>query len=161
MISTLGASPPPNSIIVQPSASIFDISTVIAGALIVLACLFGRHILKKGLFIPLLLLGIGTVGVGIFPAFHTILHPISALTAFLSGGIAAVMSARTIRSQAALFSLILGGMSLFFLLLGTVSPQNIVSILGKGGTERMVAYPLIVWLIMFGGYLLNGSGSKK
>ncbi|NIQ06941.1 MAG: DUF998 domain-containing protein, partial [Candidatus Korarchaeota archaeon] len=27
--------------------------------------------------------------------------------------------------------------------------------LGKGGMERMIAYPLLIWVVGFGGYLLG------
>jgi uncharacterized RDD family membrane protein YckC len=29
--------------------------------------------------------------------------------------------------------------------------------IGHGGTERMIVYPVMLWLVAFGGYLLGGS----
>jgi hypothetical protein len=29
------------------------------------------------------------------------------------------------------------------------------SVFGRGGTERMAAYPLLIWIIGFGGYLMG------
>ncbi|MEF8883716.1 MAG: hypothetical protein V5A44_01140 [Haloarculaceae archaeon] len=33
--------------------------------------------------------------------------------------------------------------------------------IGHGGTERMIVYPVMVWLIAFGGYLLGTSDRPR
>ena len=158
MISTLGASPPPDSIIRQPSAEIFDKSIIIAGILIMI----GAYFLQKGagqkmMTIPTILFGLGAFGVGIFPAFHAIIHPIVALITFLFGGIAATYSSKVTSSPFKILAPIFGLTSLLFLFLGVVFPHLIVPVLGRGGTERWVAYPLVLWLVGFGGYLMHSS----
>jgi hypothetical protein len=33
-------------------------------------------------------------------------------------------------------------------------------IIGHGGTERMIAYPVMLWLPLLGGHLLGAGGSR-
>ena len=79
MISTLGSSPPPNKIIKQPSADIFDTVMMLSGTLILAGVYLMRKKSEKLLMFTMSLMGIGAVGVGVFPAFHPIAHPISGL----------------------------------------------------------------------------------
>lgn len=162
MISTLGASPPPNSIIREPSAAIFDTTMLTAGLLILLGTygmqtLFRRRVISLSFFF----MGMGTCCVGVFPAFHPYAHPASALTAFLAGGIAAVLSYQITEAPFRYLAMLLGGISVVFLGLGTLFPYLIVPVLGIGGTERWVAYPLMLWLVGFGGYLMYAPLAPK
>lgn len=157
MISDLGATVPPNSIITQPSATIFNLTMMIAGILI----LVGNYFLFKfyhekiaGVLIGLL--GLGILGVGIFPGNMTPMHPIFSLMAFISGGLAAIYSYRLIKSPLKYIALIFGIICLFFLF----TSNMFIPVLGGGGVERWVAYPVVLWLLGFGGYLL-GLGSEE
>lgn len=94
-VSHLGASEPPSSVVLQPSAAIFDLTMLVTGAMIVAGAWFAyRALPRKAVLIPTSLLGIGTLGVGIFPLTHPSPHTLFAFTAFLAGGVAAVPSAR-------------------------------------------------------------------
>lgn len=161
-ISTLGSTPPPDSIIFQPSATIFDTAMIIAGILIIIGSLISRNLIKdKLLFVFLLLMGIGTAGVGFFPANTGAPHIISAAMSFIAGGIAAIISFRVLSSPFKYLSVILGSLSLIFLFSGEFLGSYIVPILGTGGTERFVAYPITIWILGFGGYLMNRNNSKS
>jgi hypothetical protein len=37
----------------------------------------------------------------------------------------------------------------------TMTALSPFSVFGRGGTERMAAYPLLIWIIGFGGYLMG------
>jgi hypothetical protein len=37
----------------------------------------------------------------------------------------------------------------------TMTASSPFSVFGRGGTERMAAYPLLIWIIGFGGYLMG------
>lgn len=155
-ISNLGATPPPNSVSYQPSAGIFDLALLISGLLTIIGAIMLKRVVKKNLvIIPLLLMGIGAAGVGLFPAKHIVPHLIFAFLAFTAGGVAAILSSKVTKSPFSLVSIILGATTLCFLITGQLFPDTLVPILGKGGTERLVAYPAILWLIGFGGYLLG------
>lgn len=161
MISTLGSSPPPDSIIREPSAGIFDSAMILSGIAISIGAYLLRKTSEMKLTVAILLTGIGVAGVGFFPAFHAILHPISALLAFGAGGISALLASRNTLTPFSYVSLALGMVSLLFLFSGLFLSWLVVPVLGAGGAERWVAYPIMIWLIGFGGYLMNSTAVKK
>lgn len=161
MISNLGSTPPPNSLVFEPSANIFDYSLLLAGILIMLGggCLYKtKHLLRLALNLGLV--GLGTAGVGMFPAFHLAIHSLSALLAFGSGAIAAIYSGYLFKPPFRYLAISLGTISVVFLTVGLADSSIIVSLLGKGGTERWVAYPTMIWLIGLGGFLMAGKNAK-
>lgn len=161
MISNLGSTPPPQGIVHQPSARIFDYSLIAAGALIIAAVLLSRQICRsKLLTLTIAGMGLGTLGVGIFPAFHATAHPIAALLSFVGGGVSAVISSRHTSRPFATIALVMGIASLSFLVIGLFNIDRLETILGPGGTERWVAYPVTLWLTGFGGYLMSSSKSR-
>ena len=79
-ISDLGATVKPNSVSYQPSAAIFNYTMMIAGLMITVAAILQHKYFKKYLFtIPLLLLGVGMLGVGVFPGDKDPYHGMFAL----------------------------------------------------------------------------------
>lgn len=157
MISDLGATEPPNSIITQPSATIFNFSMIVVGILILLGAYFLFRTFNDRIAAILIgLLGLGALGVGIFPGNINPQHPLFALTTFISGGLSAIYSYRLINSPLKYLSLLFGIIGLFFLFTASI----FMPIMGGGGVERWVAYPIVIWLIGFGGYLM-GVGSKE
>ena len=156
-ISDLGATIPPNSIILQPSATIFDVAMIVAGIVIVAGAFFvHRAFARKAVSIPLALFGIGALGVGVFPGNHLAPHQLFAITAFISGGVAAVLAARVLVAPMRQISIALGTISLVsFLLAMFLLDWAPVAELGEGGIERWIVYPAILWLTMFGGALMG------
>lgn len=161
MINNLGATPPP-SVIHEPSAAILDSTMIISGILVVVVsyCLFRAGFHRKTV-VSISLLGIGALGVGVFPAYHVLEHPLVALLAFLFGGISALFCLKTTEAPFKYLSGVLGVLILGVLAVGVLVPFLIVPLLGRGGTERWVAYPLIIWMATFGGYLMNVGKLKK
>jgi hypothetical membrane protein len=156
-ISDLGGTRPPEGIVRQPSATIFDITMILAGMLILASAFLLRHTeWPRRAFVPLALLGAGVLGVGVFPG-NTTPHPFFALTAFAAGGSSGLLWARVLTSPARQLSAALGAVSLVSLLLGLflIEAEPVAS-LGEGGIERWVAYPVVLWLILTGGYLSTG-----
>ncbi len=67
MISDLGATEPPNSIIIQPSSNIFSAAMAVTGLLITAsAYCINRAFRKRAVTAPMTLFGIGVMGVGVF-----------------------------------------------------------------------------------------------
>ena len=152
MISDLGATEPPNSIITQPSATIFNLSMIITGILVLTGSIFiYKSFNDKIAAILVGLLGLGALGVGIFPGNINPQHPIFAMTTFISGGLSAIYSYRLINSPLKYPALLFGILALFFLFTSGI----FIPVMGGGGVERWVAYPVILWLIVFGGYLMG------
>lgn len=157
MISDLGSTVPPNSIITHPSATIFNLTMIIAGIMILVGNFFlFKYYNDKIAGILIGLLGLGILGVGIFPGNITPQHPIVSLTTFISGGLSAIYTYRLIKSPLKYITLLFGIICLFFLFTSSM----FMPVLGGGGVERWVAYPVVLWLLGFGGYLL-GVGSKE
>lgn len=158
-ISDLGGTEPPESIILEPSATIFNAAMVLLG-LLTLGASFCLHRAYEDqvITIPLALLGVGLLGVGIFNGSFGTIHALFALLVFTAGGLSAIAAARVERSPLCYISVILGAVALInlvtFLILGMSDP---LAVLGIGGVERWVAYPVLLWLIVFGGYLLGRS----
>lgn len=153
-ISDLGATRPPDSIIYQPSASIFN-ATMIIGGVLILAGSFSLFREFKQWIIVLFpaLLGIGVLGVGIFPGNMSPFHGICALVAFIAGGLSAIISCKVTSAPFSYVLVFLGLVTLVFLFFSSV----FIPVLGDGGTERFVAYPIVIWVIGFGGYLTGNA----
>lgn len=156
-VSHLGASEPPNSVVLQPSAAIFDITMLVTGAMIIAGAWYAyRALRRKAVLIPTALLGIGAVGVGIFPLTHPAPHTLFAFTAFLAGGIAIVLSARLTSTPFRYLWMLLGTVALGATVLGVFFLEWApVAELGEGGIERWVVYPVVLWLVAFGSYLMG------
>ncbi len=158
-ISDLGATKPPDSVIRQPSAHIFNATMLVSGATIMAAAyLVRRSRTPRRLWISVGLMGIGAFGVGVFPGNRAPMHGLFALLTFGSGGVAAILAGSVISGMFRWASIGLGVVtlgSLFLALLGDVTP--IFDRLGDGGIERWVAYPEIAWLIAMGSFLAGGA----
>lgn len=137
------------------NASLFILGiAVISGAYLAYRSL-GRR-LTAGLAFAL---GIGSIGASLFPLDSAIgLHGLFALIAFAGGGLFALTSYRVVASRwMKLFSIVFGLYSLSALVLHT-SEINLG--LGGGGMERMIIFPIMVWLAAFSGYLLQTGPSE-
>jgi hypothetical membrane protein len=157
MISDLGGTEPPNSIVVQPSAAIFDATMIVVGILIILGAL-GVYAAqrRKSLAIPLALFGVGALGVGIFPGHTGAIHQVFAMLTFIAGGVAAILSLWSLRGPLRYISAGLGAITLVnFIAYAILQDGWFVAGLGVGGLERWIAYPIVLWVIALGGYLLG------
>lgn len=146
------------------TAPIFNASVFVLGATVVASVYFlKRTAQSKVLLSVLALCGIGAMGVGIFPETFGVVHTIFSLIAFLFGALSAIASYKIQKPPLSYFAVILGLMSLgalvlfayseTFVNLGGANAAEFYIGLGKGGLERMIAYPILLWAIGFGGYL--------
>jgi hypothetical membrane protein len=153
-ISDLGATRPPDSIIRQPSARIFNATMLASGAMIIASAVALRAGgLPKRAFVALGLMGIGVFGVGVFPGNYAP-HGIFAMLAFVAGGLSAILAGTTMARPVREISIAMGVATLGSLavaMVGDLTP--IWDEMGDGGVERWVAYPVVIWLGVYGGYL--------
>lgn len=161
-ISDLGGTRPPASVILQPSATIFDVSMALIGLLVLTASWFVHGAFgRRSVTLPLATLGIGALGVGLFPGNTGNPHAIFAMITFIAGGVAAVAAARVTGPPFRHLSFLLGAASLMtlatYMALGDGSPM---APLGVGGIERWIVYPVVVWVVAFGGYLLGRADGR-
>jgi hypothetical membrane protein len=145
--------------VINETASLFTISMVIAGLLnIIGGYLFYQSHQKFGTLVLFILAGIGVIGAGLIPLDHPSgLHGLFALVAFLFFNIEAIATARLISGPMRIVSALAGLIGLAFVVvmfLGDAGIVNLFGPIGHGGSERMIVYPPILWMMAFGGYLL-------
>ena len=162
-ISDLGGTRPPEGLVFQPSATIFNTAMLIAGLLVTFGSVMVQRALRRWwVSLPTAILGVGVTLVAIFPGPTGNPHAISAMVAFFAGGFAAVLSSTVVRAPFRYALLALGIVNLAclasYFALGDASPMWA---LGVGGAERWVAYPEILWLRGFGGYLAGASDAAR
>lgn len=108
------------------------------------------------------LLGVGTLGVGVFPLTHPTPHTLFAFTAFLAGGIAVVLSSRVTTAPFRYVWMVLGAVSLVATVLGLFFLEWApVAELGEGGIERWIVYPIVLWLVAFGSCLMATPATRS
>lgn len=154
-LSALGGTLPP----VEPAATIFNTSVILLGILSLAAVYL---ILKSGgcrLFSACLLLGgVGAIGVGLFPIYSGVAHGYFTFITFFFGSLAVIFSYRLgLNIPMVIVSMILGLMTLL-LIIGNLAfgfNNPLMNYLGIGGTERFVAYPVLLYLTALGGYLAS------
>lgn len=152
MISDLGANQ-------DLSATIFNSSIIIFGISALYAANIFRRLFKEHIFSLLIFLaGIGAIVVGIFNVKTIlIIHYSGALMSFILGAVAIVYSTKIIYKPP---------LSYLWIILGTLSLLNIALLfvswplnnncfgLGLGSVERLIVYPIIIWAIATGSYLV-------
>jgi len=127
------------------TALLFNSSMIVLGILGIIAA-FLLFEWDKVFSILFLLSSIGALGVGVFPENMGIIHSISALITFLFSGVASVYSIKLDKHISRFIWCILGIMSLISL--GLYINHRYLG-LGVGGMERMIVYPVLIWLIGF------------
>jgi hypothetical membrane protein len=142
----------------KPTSLFFDPAVFVWG----LSWLLGAYFLFRGtgmrrLMVLNLLPGVGVMLAALSPENVNIaIHSIGAIIAFVPGAVAVILSYRLIRSEFRYFALFLGFLSLTSVAIyfGAYYSPLVQQTLGSGGAERIIVYPIIVWLIGLGSYLL-------
>lgn len=146
-ISTLGGSG-------TPTALFWNSAIIISGLLWIFATYKLFH--KSGntlSSIVFYLAGLGFILVGMSPwNLLPLTHTIGAQLVFLFGAISCLAAWRLFKGTMGRISLISGIIS-FLAFLGGM--HGLANLLGTGGVERLLYYPILLWEIAFGGYLLN------
>ena len=138
-------------------AYIFNSSIFLLGLLTVISAYFIQRIFDYKIFSTFLVLtGIGAMGVGLFPESFGILHTIPSFITFFFGALSTIASYKLQKRPLSYLAIILGLLSLLALILFAL---DIYLGLDKGGMERMIAYPILLWALGFGGHLIGSSES--
>ena len=153
--SDLGGTRPPQGLVTQPSAMIFDTTMLITGVLLLAgAFVLWRLYRNRLLTVVSALFGAGALLVGIFPG-NTAPHVYVAMIAFVFAPLTAIAAFRVTSGPFRFMSLFAGLLSLVALIAGELGDNStLVKSIGIGGTERWQVFPIILWLALFGGYLL-------
>ncbi len=153
-LNDLGGSLP----LVEPAAIIVNLSSIILGILLLVSVYL---ILKSGgcrLFSSCLaIFGFSVVALGVFPEYTNGIHASFAVVAVISGALALLFSYRLgINIPMTIVSIILGLIAIITIIISLIygtGPNNPLDILGQGGSERLIIYPIILYLTALGGYL--------
>jgi hypothetical membrane protein len=140
----------------EPSATIFNVTVFLAGLLVLIASYLIYKRFESKIFPVLLgLLGIGAMGVGIFPGYTGGTHVIFAMTSFIFGSLAVITSFTILRDSLLKYVLpVLGAITFVDILLVIfLQDANPFMTLGVGGAERLIVYPVILGIVALGGYL--------
>lgn len=141
------------------TAMVFNTSLMIVGVFNILGGYFYFRIHRKWwLFSCFLLAGIGAAGAGLFPLDKFEVHGLFALAAFLFFNIQAIASGTLLRGPIKFFAIIVGTLGLAYvivMIIGDSGNPAVFGPIGHGGAERLIAYPPMLWLIAFGGYLMG------
>jgi len=142
---------------VGPTALLFNASIVFLGlAFVAAAGLLFRAIRNRPLAVAVALAGIGAVGFGLVPAteneLYVQIHTVAALLAYVGGALSAILAFRIFRSPLRYVSAALGAISLVALGLLML---KIYVLLDRGGMERAIIWPVLVWGMAAGGSLLT------
>jgi hypothetical membrane protein len=146
-LSNLGVGPT-----AYTNALFYSAWIAVCGALAFIVSLLGRRILGTDLATTLAVAAVCAVGVGVFPVRISAPHYVFAITAFVFAAISAIISYRVLRPPLSHFSVGLGIISLVALVL--LITGHWLGI-GKGGMERLSAYPIFLWALGFGGALIG------
>ncbi|WP_459191940.1 DUF998 domain-containing protein [Halosimplex sp. J119] len=148
--------------VVPETALLFNASLALVGVLnLVGGYLYYRAHDKRWLLAIYALAGVGALGAAAFPLDTGGLHSLFALLAFVFFNLEAVGSAATVSGVLRAVSVLAGTVGLVFVVLMIVGDAGNTAAFGPinhGGTERMMVYPVMIWMIAFGGYLLGPPG---
>lgn len=144
--------------VIPQTALLFNSSLFVFGLLVVIAA-YLYHPYHNRYYITLLFIiaGIGAIGVALFPLDNPGIHGVFALIAFLFTNFIPIGVSRLLPTPLNLLSILTGSVGLLFLLLHFLSDSGIIDLygsIGHGGSERMIVYPVLLWLVAFGGYLM-------
>jgi len=145
---------------VGSSSIIFNSSVFLMGLLLIIGAYFLHRAFDfTMLTLTFVLMAIGSMGVGIFTKDAGTIHSIAALFFFLFSGLSAIFA--VVCSHVHGFKLMKTPFSVIAIILGLTELGGFVLFvggiyfgLGVGGMQRMVLYPVLMWLAGFGGYLM-------
>lgn len=150
--------------VIPETAILFNASLLLTGLLNVAAAyLLDLWRTRRWLFAVSVAAGIGAIGAGLVPLDRGAAHSLFALAAFLCFNVQAILSSRLVRRPMAALGIAAGLVGLLFvviMVIGDAGNPAIFGPLGHGGAERMIVYPLLLWLLALGGSLMGRGGDE-
>jgi hypothetical membrane protein len=104
------------------------------------------------------LAGVGAAGAGLIPLDRGDVHGLFALIAFVAFNVEVIGCTGMVAGPMRWLGLVAGLTGLAFVVVmvtGDSGNAAALAPLGHGGTERMIVYPAMLWMLGFGGYLMG------
>ena len=137
---------------VGPSSTVFNVSIFLLGLLSIIGTYYLQRAFNlKMITILLTIAAVAAMGVGIFTENSEPMHMFASFFVFLFSGLSAISSCRLIKYPFNIIVILLGLVSVLAMILFM---ENIYVGLGVGGMERMIVYPILIWMIGLGGFLI-------
>ncbi|HEU0244026.1 MAG TPA: DUF998 domain-containing protein [Candidatus Limnocylindrales bacterium] len=140
------------------TAMLFNVSLVLVGVLnIAGGWLFARAHGRGAVLALFVVAGVGAMGAGLFPLDSGGPHGLFALVAFLAFNLEALAVAAVVSGPMRVLSLLAGVTGLVFtglMVIGDGGNAAAFGPIGHGGTERMIVYPAMLWMLALGGALM-------
>jgi hypothetical membrane protein len=150
--------------VIDETAPIFNVLLVAVAVLNVAAgALLYRSHRRSWILGTYTLAGIGAAGAGFVPLDASDLHSLFALVGFVFFNLEAVATGTLVRGPLRAISYAAGLAGLIYVIvmvIGDSGSPAIFGAIGHGGSERMIVYPVMLWTLVFGGYLIGSTGLR-
>jgi hypothetical membrane protein len=148
--------------VIPETALAFNLSLLAVGLLNIAGgyLLYRRH-QRPWVLAIFVVAGIGAVGAGTVPLDRGATHGLFALAAFVFFNIEALAVATIVGGPLRVLSLIAGLVGLAFvglMIVGDAGNPGAFGPIGHGGVERMIVYPVMLWMLALGGALMGRDG---
>ena len=143
---------------IAETAALFNASLIVAGTLnLVAGWLLHRRPRRTWSLVAFTAAAMGAIGAGLIPLDVSGAHGLFAVLAFVGFNLEALAMARLVTGPMRIVSSIAGVTGLLFVVLmiiGDAGDASVFGAIGHGGAERMIVYPVMLWMLGFGGYLM-------
>ena len=162
-LSDLASTVAPHAAPLQPSALLFNGATFLVGLLVLISamliCRAGDNELFSRIFSALFSFsGLFAMGVGVFPGDTGVIHGLMAMGWFVTAPLSAIAISRRASGAFAYFSAAIGVFALIVLISAVFAGQSSPFLaLGRGGEERLIAFPVLLWMAALSGQLMSPS----
>jgi hypothetical membrane protein len=143
--------------VIEETALLFNGLLVVLGILNIAGYLLYRSDRRTWLLAAYVIAGIGAIGAGLFPLDSGGLHSLFALLAFVFFNIEAIGTGAILSGPMRVLGVLAGTVGLIYavlMVIGDAGNPAVFGPIGHGGSERLIAYPVMLWLLAFGGYLM-------
>jgi hypothetical membrane protein len=150
--------------VVDETAALFNVLLIVVGVLNILGGgFFYRTHRRRWLLGIFVLAGIGAIGAGLMPLDTGAGHSLFALLGFVCFNLEAVGTASVVSGPMRAVSALAGVMGLVYVVIMVIGDGGTAAVfgpIGHGGSERMIVYPAMLWLLALGGQLMGDRSER-
>jgi hypothetical membrane protein len=148
--------------VIPSSAALFNVSLVVTGLLnLVAGYLLYRSHRRRWVLVVFTLAALGAAGAGIVPLDVSGAHGLFALLGFVCFNLEPLALGALVKGPMRVISYLAAVVGLLFvavMVVGDAGDPSVFGAIGHGGAERMIVYPVMLWMMALGGYLMAGAG---